>query len=319
MTSFYDWVLFLPCAFLLDLIIGDPRWLPHPIRWMGKAVEVMEPQFRRLRLTLVQSGLLFALALIGGVWLIAFIFLWLAALVHPGLALVLEILMVFYALSVRSLESAAMSVCAALKQGNLDTAKSRLAMIVGRDVADLSEAGAARAAVETVAENLVDGVISPLFFAAIGGGPLAMAYKMVNTLDSMVGYKNAKYWEFGRAAAKIDDAANFLPARLSVPFIALAARLLSGNGKRALIAAVKEGEKHSSPNAGFPEAAFAGALGVWLGGPNTYGGQVVNKPVIGYQFGPTEPDHIQKACHLMMLSASLWMFGVWLAAVWFYP
>jgi adenosylcobinamide-phosphate synthase len=191
-------------------------------------------------------------------------------------------------------------------------------MIVGRDVTELSDTGVARAAVETVAENLVDGVISPLFFAAIGGGPLAMAYKMVNTLDSMVGYKSPRYWEFGRAAAKIDDAANFLPARLSVPFIALAAQLLARNGKRALFTAMKEGEKHASPNAGFPEAAFAGALGVWLGGPNTYGGQVINKPVIGYRFGPTRPDHIRKACHCMVMAAIFWMIAVWIAALIFH-
>ncbi len=315
MSQIAAWYFFLPCAFLLDLILGDPRWLPHPIRWMGKAIEALEPRFRHLRLTLVQSGLLFALALIGAAWLSAALLLWLAAFVHPGAAIVLEILMVYFALSTRSLESAAMSVHAALKSGDLETARRQAAMIVGRDTAELSKTGVARAAVETVAENLVDGVISPLFFAAIGGGPLAMAYKMVNTLDSMVGYKNIRYWEFGRASAKIDDAANFLPARLSVPFIALAAHLLSRTGKRALITAMKEGDKHASPNAGFPEAAFAGALGVWLGGPNSYGGQVVTKPVIGYRFGPTGPDHIRKACQVMMLAASFWMFAIWIAAL----
>ncbi len=308
----------IPCAFLADLVLGDPRWLPHPIRWMGKAIEKLEPRFRRLRLVPVQSGLLFAFALIGATWLLVSLVLWLAALIHPGLSLVLEILLVYFALSTRSLESAAMGVHAALVKGDLETAKKRLAMIVGRDVTDLPEAGVARAAVETVAENLVDGVVSPLFFAAIGGAPLAMAYKMVNTLDSMVGYKNSRYWEFGRAAAKIDDAANFLPARLSVPFIALAAQLLNRNGKRTFLTAMKEGEKHTSPNAGFPEAAFAGALGVWLGGPNIYGGQTVNKPVIGYRFGPANPDHIRQACHFMMLAASLWMFGAWISALIFH-
>ncbi len=312
------WSFLLPCAFLLDLILGDPRWLPHPIRWMGKAIEYLEPRFRRLRLTLLQSGLLFALSLIAGTWLVASALLWLAGLLHPAVAIGLEVLMVYYALSTRSLESSAMAVHASLVGGNLPEAKSRVAMIVGRDVTDLTDTGVARAAVETVAENLVDGVISPLFFAAIGGGPLAMAYKMVNTLDSMVGYKNVRYWEFGRTAAKIDDVANFLPARLSVPFIALAAQLLARNGKRAFFTAVKEGEKHASPNAGFPEAAFAGALGVWLGGPNTYDGQVINKPVIGYRFGPTRPDHIRKACHCMVLASISWMIAVWIAALIFH-
>ena len=315
MTQDLTLYFLLPCAFLLDLILGDPRWLPHPVRWMGIAIEILEPRFRRLRLTLLQSGMIFALALIGATWVGVSLVLWLAALVHPGLFLILEILLVYFALSTRSLESAAMAVHAALVKGDLEEARARVAMIVGRDVTDLSEAGVARAAVETVAENLVDGVISPLFFAAIGGAPLAMAYKMVNTLDSMVGYKNPRYWEFGRASAKIDDAANFLPARLSVPFIALTAQLLARNGKRTLVTAMKEGDKHSSPNAGFPEAAFAGALGVWLGGPNVYHGQVVNKPVIGYRFGPVNPDHIRQACHFMMLTATFWMFGVWIASL----
>jgi adenosylcobinamide-phosphate synthase len=312
------WSFLLPCAFLLDLILGDPRWVPHPIRWMGKAIEYLEPRFRRLRLTLLQSGLLFAVTLIAGTWLAASALIWLSGLLHPAAAIVLEVVMVYFALSTRSLESSAMAVHASLVGGDLPEAKSRVAMIVGRDVTELSDTGVARAAVETVAENLVDGVISPLFFAAIGGGPLAMAYKMVNTLDSMVGYKSPRYWEFGRAAAKIDDAANFLPARLSVPFIALAAQLLARNGKRALFTAMKEGEKHASPNAGFPEAAFAGALGVWLGGPNTYGGQVINKPVIGYRFGPTRPDHIRKACHCMVMAAIFWMIAVWIAALIFH-
>jgi adenosylcobinamide-phosphate synthase len=299
MYQSFTWSFLLPCAFLLDLILGDPRWLPHPIRWMGKAIEALEPKFRRLRLTLMQSGMLFAVTLIAGTWLAASALIWLAGLLHPAVAIGLEVVMVYFALSTRSLESSAMAVHRSLSGGDLPEAKS----------------GVARAAVETVAENLVDGVISPLFFAAIGGGPLAMAYKMVNTLDSMVGYKSPRYWKFGRAAAKIDDAANFLPARLSVPFIALAAQLLARNGKRALFTAMKEGEKHASPNAGFPEAAFAGALGVWLGGPNTYGGQVINKPVIGYRFGPTRPDHIRKACHCMIMAAIFWMIAVWVAAL----
>jgi adenosylcobinamide-phosphate synthase len=177
---------------------------------------------------------------------------------------------------------------------------------VGREVKDLSEDGVARAAVETVAENLVDGVISPLFFAAIGGAPLALAYKMINTLDSMVGYKNETYRLFGKTAARIDDVANFLPARLSVPVIALVAHLLAGRGKIAFKTAVREGRQHTSPNAGFSEAAFAGALGVRLGGPNFYHGKRVEKPYIGKVFDSAHKHHIKSACELMMLSAITW-------------
>jgi adenosylcobinamide-phosphate synthase len=183
--------------------------------------------------------------------------------------------------------------------------------IVGRDVDDYQADGIARAAVETVSENLVDGVISPLFFAAIGGAPLAMAYKMVNTLDSMIGYKNQKYLYFGRAAAWLDDVLNYVPARLSVPIIALAAQLLDGKGARAFETAVKEGANHSSPNAGLPEAAFAGALAVKLNGPNLYNGKLVDKPYIGVRFGKAKIENIKQSCDIMMLSSILWLGIVW--------
>jgi adenosylcobinamide-phosphate synthase len=166
--------------------------------------------------------------------------------------------------------------------------------------------------VETIAENFVDGVLSPLFFATIGGAPLCMAYKMVNTLDSMVGYKNDRYKHFGRWAACIDDGANFVPARLAVPLIGLAAGWMSPRrGRQALRTALREGRRHSSPNAGYPEAAFAGALGLRLGGPNYYHGRLVEKPYIGIRFGPTAPRHIPKACHLMLLSAMLGAIAAW--------
>jgi adenosylcobinamide-phosphate synthase len=169
--------------------------------------------------------------------------------------------------------------------------------------------------VETVAENLVDGVISPLFFAVIGGAPLAVMYKMANTLDSMIGYKNEKYMQFGKASARLDDMLNFLPARLSVPIISLATHILSGNGTRSWRTALGEGANHSSPNAGYPEAAFAGALAVKLNGPNYYNSKLVDKPYIGVHFGKTSPLDINKACHIMMLSSLIWLVIVWGAAV----
>ncbi|MCP4219427.1 MAG: cobalamin biosynthesis protein CobD, partial [bacterium] len=186
-------------------------------------------------------------------------------------------------------------------------AKGKLSYIVGRDVENLSEDGIAGAALETVAENLVDGVVAPLFYAAIGGAPLAMAYKMVNTLDSMVGYKNEKYLHFGKASARIDDLLNYIPARLSIPVIGLAAQFLAGRGKDAIVTAIREGRNHSSPNAGYPEAAFAGTLGVRLGGPNYYDGVLVEKPYIGKKFGIVRAGHIKKACDLMILSSFLWL------------
>ncbi len=302
----------LPAAFALDAVVGDPRWLPHPIRWMGRVIEICEPLFRQQLKNEVWAGGLFALFLISGCYAVSTLLTGFAYAVQFFWGMALEVIMIFYCLSARSLLQAAMEIYYLLEKGCVDAARSKLAMIVGRDGATYGRDDIARAAVETVAENFVDGVLSPLFFAAIGGAPLAMAYKMVNTLDSMVGYKNARYLHFGRIAARIDDCVNFIPARLSVPIIALATYLLAGqNGRRVMATGFKEGTHHSSPNAGYPEAAFAGALAVKLNGPNTYGGILVNKPYIGTVFGPARVEQVQLACQLMMVSALLGFMVAW--------
>lgn len=301
----------IPGAFLLDLILGDTRWLPHPIRWMGKWIESWEPYFRRLPLDLTASGCLFALSLVCGTWLITWLLLQIAILMHEPFYTGLQIVLIYFSLSVRSLQTSAMDVYQALKMDTLDSAKDKLSHIVGRDVESLHSKGVVRAAVESVAENLVDGVLSPLFFAAIGGAPLAMAYKMVNTLDSMIGYKNEKYLHFGKWAARLDDVANFIPARLSVPVISLAAYFLKDRIRQTFMTALIEGEKHHSPNAGYPEAAFAGALGLRLGGPNTYEGHLVDKPYIGKQLGEGHVEHIPQACDLMVLSSFIFLIPCW--------
>jgi adenosylcobinamide-phosphate synthase len=306
MEFFSAWYT-LPVAFAMDMILGDPRALPHPIRWMGKTIETGEPYFRKLPVNLVFSGTFFAILLIGLTWAGTVICIKIAAQFHSIFGTGIEIILIYYCLSARSLEDAAMGVSQSLNHEGLQEARAKVAKIVGRDVEMYDKDGIARAAVETVAENLVDGVISPLFFAAIGGAPLAMAYKMVNTLDSMVGYKNENYIYFGKSSARIDDMVNFIPARLAIPIVALAARILSGKGLRALKTAMAEGNNHASPNAGYPEAAFAGVLGVKLNGPNYYGGRLVDKPYIGLHYGKTQPKHIKQACDLMLLSSLLWL------------
>jgi len=307
MMESYGLLIILPAAFLLDLILGDPQFLPHPIRWMGKAIELLEPAFRNISKNLSISGTFYALFLILSAWAISFVIVVTAGKLHPILVIVIEIILIYWSISVKSLRQSAMEVSRLLVSNKIDKAKEKVSLIVGRDVEKLAERGIVKATIETVAENLVDGVISPLFFAVIGGAPLAIAYKMVNTLDSMVGYKNEKYIHFGKAAARIDDIANFIPARLSVPIISLAAQILSRKGLHALKTAIKEGKNHSSPNAGFPEASFAGATGVKLGGPNYYHGKLVYKPYIGKLFGEADIKHIKKACDLMMLSSILWL------------
>jgi adenosylcobinamide-phosphate synthase len=313
-----EWVAswyILPAAFALDIMLGDPRCLPHPVRWMGKAIERLETPFRRLNCNLTFCGMLYPAVLILGTWLLTFFVLAAAHRVHPFLNTLVEIILIYYCISIRSLEDAAMELKQCLKQKKIQAAREKVAMIVGRDINNYKEDGLARATVETVAENLVDGVTAPLFFAAIGGAPLALAYKMTNTLDSMVGYKNQTYQQFGKASAWIDDILNYLPARLTVPVIALAAQILSGCGKRSLMTAVCEGANHASPNAGYPEAAFAGALAVKLNGPNYYNGKLVDKPYIGVRFGNTSTQHIKKACDSMMLASFLWLLVAWGASV----
>lgn len=292
---------------MLDCLLGDPNFSLHPIRLLGRAVMYTEPLFRNLSASLFISGLLFALSLILGTWIVTAVIVLVAGAISPVLALVVNIVLVYFCISARCLEKEALKIRDSLARKRLDEAKNDLSMIVGRDVDTLDAAGISRATIETVAENLVDGVISPLFFAAIGGAPLAMAYKMVNTLDSMVGYKNERYAVFGKAAARIDDVANFIPARISVPLISLAGLVLFRTGKATFTTAVRQGRNHSSPNAGYPEAAFAGALSVCLGGPNLYFGRRVEKPYIGKGLAKARPLHIENSCRLMMMSAGLAM------------
>ena len=294
----------LAAAVILDLAAGDPRRLPHPIVWMGHGISYFEGRFRRWISRPVWSGLCFALFLISLAWGLSALAVFLAFRIHPLAGAAAQTVLLFYCFSVHSLCKAALDVARPLMAGDLAGARVMVGYIVGRETHSLDTPGIARAAVETVAENFVDGFLSPLFFALLFGVPGAMAYKMVNTLDSMVGYRNEAYILFGRASARIDDAANFIPARLSVAVISSAAAILSPfRGKRALVTALSQGRRHKSPNAGYPEAAFAGALGVRMGGPNIYHGTLVEKPYIGDAFADPGPEKIRRACELMVISA----------------
>ncbi|MBW1676966.1 MAG: cobalamin biosynthesis protein CobD [Deltaproteobacteria bacterium] len=306
---YFPWVL--PAAFFLDLLIGDPVGLPHPIRWMGRWITSWENMFRNGIFSETTAGSLLVISLVSGTWLICAAALIAARAVHPGFALALHVVLIYYALSVKSLRFEALKVYAAMKQKELDEARQQLSKLVGRDVESLDEAGMVRATVETVAENLVDGVIAPLFYAALGGGPLAMAYKMINTLDSMIGHKNERYKRFGWFAARLDDAANFIPARISAIVISLAAPLIKRSSMGTIKTAIRDGRKHLSPNAGIPEAAFAGALGIRLGGPNYYGGHLIEKPYIGKETHPVQMEDIRTATTLMVVSAFIWLIVCW--------
>ncbi len=288
-------------AFILDFFLGDPGILPHPVVYMGKAIVFFESRFRKWFKSLLAAGFLFACFLILSTWALAFCAITLFMHIHPVFGYAVQMILLFFCFSSKSLERSALKVFHALENHDIESARQAIAMIVGRQTQTLDEQGITRAAVETVAENFVDGFLSPLFFAMIGGVPFALAYKMVNTLDSMVGYRNESYILFGRASARIDDAANFIPARFSVLMISFCAFLLSfKTGTLAFKTGFSEGSRHKSPNSGYPEAAFSGALEVRLGGPNVYHGILVEKPFIGSVFKDPERQKIRQACRLMM-------------------
>jgi len=300
-------------AFALDMIAGDPERFPHPVRWMGRLITFVEAQLRS-RLPKTQAGerlggALLWVTVVGSAYLLTLAALYLAYKVSPTLSLVIAVYFVWAGLSVKSLGDEAMAVVRALEKG-LDEARACLSRIVGRDTADLKEEGVLKAAVETVAENASDGVIAPLFFLAIGGPPLMMAYKAVNTLDSMVGYKNGRYRHFGWFSARADDAANFIPARITGGLIVSASFILGYNWVKSAAILLRDRKKHPSPNAGVPEAAMAGALGVQMGGPSYYGGVLSAKPLIGDAAAGYSPSSVTSCIRIMRFAALLMVLGV---------
>lgn len=286
-------------AILLDLILGDPRWLPHPVVQIGRLITLLEKPLRRLVPGERAGGVLLLVLTVSTTWGIAWGIVRGAALLHPVAGVAVSALLGWTCLAARSLHGESKLVADALARGDLPEARRFLSYIVGRDTAELSEPEIWRGAVETVAENTADGVIAPLLFLMLGGAPLALAYKAVNTLDSMVGYKNERYLRFGWASARFDDLANLVPARLSGVLICLAAPLVGLSGRYALRMMMRDGRNHSSPNSGIPEAAAAGALGVRLGGTNSYFGKPVAKPTIGDPLRPLDAAAWRGAVRLM--------------------
>lgn len=287
-------------AFAVDMLVGDPRWLPHPVVLMGRAIRRLEELLRRTGLPLRLAGALLALFLVGGAWLATWAVIQACAWLHPVAGALAHVWLFSTTLAPRSLAEHAMAVYRPLVAGNLLQARERVGWIVGRDTQYLSETEVVRAAVETVAESTCDGVLAPLVWGLVGGAPLAMAYKAANTLDSMVGHLDERYREFGWASARLDDLLNLVPARLSA--LLLAAAALSG---RALATAWRDARRHPSPNSGWSEAAVAGALGVRLGGLNYYDGEPEMRAYMGDPLRPLEPADIPRAVRLMYLAAAM--------------
>lgn len=295
-------------GFLLDLLLGDPAWMPHPVVGMGRCISSLEP---RLRARFPKTprgeraaGAVLAALLPLGTLALSLGLLLLCRLVHPALAFALETVWCWQALAVRGLASESENVRRCLTGGTLAEARKAVGRIVGRDTAALTPQGVTRAAVETVAENFADGVAAPLFYMFLGGAPLALCCKAVNTMDSMVGYKNERYLHFGRAAARLDDAANYLPARLAALLLILSAGLTGESLSGAFRIWRRDRRRHASPNSAQTEAAMAGALGIQLAGPASYFGVVHQKPAIGDSLREVEPGDIRRA-NRMLYTASI--------------
>lgn len=303
-------------GFILDILLGDPHGLPHPVRNLGSLITWLEGWIRKIipegeKGELWGGGLLVLLVL-STVGAVGAILLTAAAHVGPVCLFFVETVMNYYLLAARSLRDESMKVYSALKRGDVEQARAAVSMIVGRDTAVLDETGIAKAAVETVAENTSDGVIAPMFYLAIGGPLGGWVYKAVNTMDSMVGYRNDRYEFFGRAAARLDDVVNFIPARLSALLLILSAYFTGMDGRQAWRIFLRDRLNHKSPNSAQTEAACAGALRVRLAGDAWYFGKLVKKPFIGDALRPVEFEDIRRANRLMGLSAVLGLLLIFL-------
>ena len=294
-------------GFILDMIFGDPHGFPHPVRLMGGLISALEKRLldmeNRNPDRELKNGKLLAAAVLLSVSAVSSAVFIAAYFAHPILGACAEAFMTYQILAAKGLKSESMKVFDRLERDDLSGARKEVSMIVGRDTDNLDAEGVTKAAVETVAENTSDGVVAPMLYCAVGGPVLGLMYKAVNTMDSMIGYKNDKYLYFGRAAAKLDDAANFLPARISAVFMLFSAFIGGFDFKNALRIYKRDRLKHSSPNSAHTEAVCAGALGVRLAGDAVYFGKTVKKPFIGEALRKIEPEDIRRANRLMYFTA----------------
>lgn len=302
--------LSLICAYLVDRIWGDPRSIPHPVIIMGHVITWLEKRIRALQLKdrqLKWAGLAFPLVLVCGSYLLVWVVLHGLGKIHPWLAWGIEVWLISTTIATKGLADAGLEIFRHLKNGDLEQSRKSLSMVVGRDTAGLDEPEISRGAVETVAENIVDAILSPLFYAAIGGAPLAMAYRAANTLDSMVGYKNEKYFYLGWASARFDDLANFIPARMAAVLMVAAAWLKGHNASGCWRVIRRDARLHPSPNSGFTEAGMAGALGIQLGGLNYYQGVPSNRAKLGDPSRSIQAKDILETVKVMQLISVLFL------------
>ena len=295
-------------GFILDLIFGDPHWLPHPICLIGNLISFLDKRLRKPELgdsALLWRGALMVLIVISLSFAVPFAILFAAGMVHPYLAVALETIMCYQIFATKCLRDESMNVYYELIKEDLVEARVKLSWIVGRDTKELTAEEVTKGAVETVAENTADGIIAPMLYMFIGGAPLAFLYKGINTMDSMVGYKNDKYLFFGRCAAKLDDVANFIPARITGLVMILSSFLGGFNGAGAWKIFWRDRYNHLSPNSAMTESVTAGALNIQLGGDHFYFGKLVHKDTIGDNIREVEPEDIKRVNVLLYITAVL--------------
>lgn len=303
-------MMYIFAAYVLDLILGDPRWMPHPVRGIGWLIRTAEKYLRKNFRNLRIAGVLLAVFVIGAAYLAAKFIIWDFGLIHPGLKTIASIILIYFAISIKDMKGRAEKINEHLEKSDIEGAREQVSHIVGRDTRELDSEQIVRATVESVAESTVDGIISILFYAFVGGPVLVWVYKAINTLDSMIGHKNIYYREIGWFSARLDDIFNYIPARISAIIIPIASYTLRKGFLNSLKTVVADGNKNPSPNSGVPEAAFAGALRVQLGGLNYYGGIPVHKPYIGQSYNTLRRKHIKEAVELMYVSSAVTVAGM---------
>ena len=303
------YILPLVLAFFIDIAVGDPRWLPHPVRLIGKLIETGEDFFRRIFPNTdrgrMAGGVLLGITVPFVSFVVSAAIILAAYNIHIALGTAAETVMCYQLLAVKSLKTESMKVYNRLREENIEGARQAVSMIVGRDTERLDESGIAKAAVETVAENTSDGTVAPMLFMAIGGAPLGFLYKAINTLDSMVGYKNDRYLHFGRFSAKLDDAANFIPARMSAILMIIASGILKMDFSGACKIFRRDRFNHASPNSAQTESVCAGALNIQLAGDAWYFGKRCEKKTIGDAVRPVCSGDIPASCRLLYCTAVL--------------
>ncbi len=300
--------LTLGCAYVADLLCGDPEWFPHPVRLIGRLTArgeaLARPGHGSVRRDLL-SGAVLSASVVTFTLASTVVVLATARWLHPSLGFTMDVILAWTALATGSLLTEARQVLQALDEHDLVRARQRLARIVGRDTKTLAESEVSRGLIETLAESTCDGIVAPLFYLAVGGVPAALTYKTINTLDSMIGHREPPYTYFGRCAARVDDVANFIPARVAASAIVLAAAITGSDGSGAWRVWRRDHAYHDSPNAGHPEAAMAGALGVTLGGVNIYEGMAHPKPLLGAGAQPATPDAARRACRIVLVASMI--------------